>query len=225
MTIPAEHIQLNEPHRPLPHLHTIKLIASPDIADSYYSVLTHLDQFASIITNGFVNGLSKFAQEEIALKGSSMAPVFQYVKDKDLDKPTFMVMGQPAAKDFLTAHYLPALENDEILMTFQLPKPLATFWHKGVYKWGEKGVDTRNMVIEWGVFYRKLLPKVWHKLQHENTVGHFISRRINMVGEHDSKDYYYAWGIKKTSPLFNFTDGADQEERTFDPGPIIGDTL
>jgi len=85
-----------------------------------------------------------------------------------------------------------------LLLVFQLPKPLAQFWWKGgADSWGNLAEDINDTAIEWGHFYRELMPVVWETQgRHENESGLYF-QRVNDIGEHDPKKYYYIWEISE----------------------------
>lgn len=178
------------------HLKAVSYLATSNPTYQDICLLELIDKFALVVTDRFVNGIDKLALRDIEAKGESLQPIFQYARAKGLTMPTFSAMDHRMGNQFTEQHALPPLAEGELLLTFQLPKVLAAFWHKGIGSWGEKGVDTQNMVIEWGRYYRELLPKVWHKIQKAENHKEFQVRRLNPKKEHESKDYYYAWGVK-----------------------------
>ena len=88
--------------------------------------------------------------------------------------------------------------GQNLLLVFQLPKPLSQFWWKGgADSWGDLSEDVQDTVIEWGHFYRELMPIVWEEQgRHENESG-LDFQRVNGVGEHDPKKYYYIWEMSE----------------------------
>ncbi len=121
--------------------------------------------------------------------------IIDYLLEKEFILPKFKIAyGRkiPELMKYINLKY--EHHSSDILLVFQLPKPLAQFWWKGgAYSWGSLAEDMEDIVIEWGHFYRELMPVVW-ELQgfYENEVGLYFCR-VNRVGEHDPKKYYYVW--------------------------------
>ena len=88
------------------------------------------------------------------------------------------------------------MDNKTLLVVFQLPKHLAQYWWKGgTESWGQESLDIEDSAIEWGHFYRELMPVIWEAVgRYENELG-LDFERINSGGEHDPKKYYYIWKI------------------------------
>jgi len=129
--------------------------------------------------------------------------IIQYIKDKKFDMPQFTVADWRHGKKFL---HDAGCENfvfrdDTLLMVFNLPKPLSYFWWKGGEDaWGDERVRVVGpSVIEWGHFYRALMPVIWQQVGFEFAEGTLDFYRINAPGEHDPEKYYYIWevGLRK----------------------------
>ncbi len=85
-------------------------------------------------------------------------------------------------------------QEDGLVIIFNLPKPIGQFWWKGgVGLWGEQVVDVNGKVIEWGYFYRKLMETVWETIGYYESETPLVLNRLNDIGEHDPKNYYYIW--------------------------------
>ena len=89
------------------------------------------------------------------------------------------------------------IENDEFLVIFQLSKPLSQFWKKGEGQWGENNIKTNNTVIEWGRYYREVLPLIWEAVDYSDDKYGITIARLNPAYDHNG-DYYYAWAINST---------------------------
>jgi hypothetical protein len=119
-----------------------------------------------------------------------------YIKEHGLDLPTFHVYTADAADEYLDA-VLPGAhlnENDNFLVVFNLPKPLAQYWKKGdSEEWEDDSSDMRGMVVEWRKLYREMIPYVWGQLQDQQDYEGLHIRRINDIHVHSPKDFYYIW--------------------------------
>lgn len=122
--------------------------------------------------------------------------IIDYLKKHDFDLPTCSIKcgekAEEALEDFGLSSYL---EEGSFLIIFQLPKPLAQYWWKGgVGIWGDKSKDVGD-AIEWGEFYRKLMPSVWETRKFYSNEKDLEFRTINDMGQHDPKKYYYVWEV------------------------------
>lgn len=100
------------------------------------------------------------------------------------------------------------VRDDEILLVYQMPKPVTQFWNKRAKEIAEheffgkeqpKQVQYLNgTVIEWGYFYRKLRNLIWKEVGGvERDLSFEVSiRRGNAKGDH-SNDFYYVFLISE----------------------------
>lgn len=154
-------------------------------------------------TREFCNELSKnFSAdflsviEEYQNEGRPISQkIIDYLLEKKFDLPEFTILQGQSARELLIGFDLDSeVEDKELLLVFQLPKPLARFWWKGGANLeGNESRGKEDKVIEWGHFYRELMGGVWH-LQgyYENEKGLDFCR-VNDYGEHDPKKFYYVW--------------------------------
>jgi len=151
----------------------------------------------------FVVDVSKVFQEEsrrlLAEYYNSDSPfgqkIIEFIKDKGFDVPKFSVFDQEQARDFLKnlGYEVHEFEDDNLLLTFQLPKPLAKFWWKGNDL--REAKKTAGSTRLWGNFYFKLMPIVhqrWDQMHYDEQLFFY---RVNMAGIHDEQEYYYLWEI------------------------------
>ncbi len=125
--------------------------------------------------------------------------IVDYLLEKNFVLPNFTIARSEQAQILLEEYELDGEINEQnLLLVFQLPKPLAQFWWKGGSdSWGDLAEDVKDTVIEWGHFYRELMPVVWGTQgRHENENG-LNFYRFNGAGEHDPKKYYYIWKISE----------------------------
>jgi len=125
--------------------------------------------------------------------------IVDYLLEKNFVLPNFTIASGEQAQALLEEYGLNGEINEQnLLLVFQLPKPLAQFWWKGgADSWGNLAEDINDTAIEWGHFYRELMPVVWETQgRHENESGLYF-QRVNDIGEHDPKKYYYIWEISE----------------------------
>lgn len=125
--------------------------------------------------------------------------IVDYLLEKNFDLPNFTIAHGEKVQELLEEYDLDTKINGQnLLLVFQLPKPLSQFWWKGgADSWGDMSEDVQDSVIEWGHFYRELMPVVWEEQgRHENESG-LDFNRVNGVGEHDPKKYYYIWEMSE----------------------------
>jgi len=124
--------------------------------------------------------------------------IIDYLVERNLVIPSFEILnGQNASerlKDIgLSDEYV---EEGSFVLIFQLPKPMAQFWWKGgAESWSSFGVEVDGMVIEWGYFYREIMPIVWGLQGYYENEVELQFLRVNEIGQHDPKNYYYVWKI------------------------------
>jgi len=124
--------------------------------------------------------------------------ILKHIEDKKLDTPNILIAeGINAKKILFDSKFYEKMENiDEntVLIIFQLPKKLAKNWDKG----GEGNIvkDSKG-VIEWGKFYRKLMDVPWAIHGKYCNEKNITLERINDIGDHDPEKYYYIWNCKE----------------------------
>lgn len=123
------------------------------------------------------------------------------MRDKKHDLPEFTVMDGESAGRFLKETDLAEwaeLNDRNFLMVFNLPKPIARFWYRGGAElWGTGGQEIPEENVEWGRFYREVMPAVWNEVGYEESEGKLDFSRVNGVGEHDPQRYYYIWEVSR----------------------------
>ena len=124
--------------------------------------------------------------------------IVDYLKEKSFDMPQFNIYDNYGSKRFLEdMGFDYQIDKQNFLISFQLPKPLAQFWWKGgANSWGEISVNLDDKLIEWGHFYRELMPVIWEKQGYFEDETYLDFYRINDPGEHDPKKFYYLWEVK-----------------------------
>ena len=143
----------------------------------------------------FLSLLEKYRNERRPISQK----IVDYLLEKNFNLPQFAIAHDAKATEMLLDFGLhPEIGDQKLLLSFQLPKPLAQFWRKGgANSWGYGSKDMEDRVIEWGHFYRELMGEVWHMQgYYENEKG-LDFYRLNDVGEHDPKKFYYVWEMSK----------------------------
>src|SRR3989339_1526103 len=113
--------------------------------------------------------------------------IVDYFIEKNFVLPNFIITNGKQARALLEEYGVDGNMNEQnLLLVFQLPKPLAQFWWKGgADSWGDMSVDIKDQTIEWGHFYRELMPVVWETQgRHENEKGLNFQRKNN-IGQHN----------------------------------------
>lgn len=141
----------------------------------------------------FLSVLEQYSQERRQISQK----IVDYLLEKNLVLPSFTIADREQAYALLEEYGLGGeIDEQSFLLVFQLPKPLAQFWWKGGSdSCDDMSVDVKDEVIEWGHFYRKLMSVVWEVQGHYENERGLDFRRVNDVGEHDPKKYYYVWKI------------------------------
>jgi hypothetical protein len=171
-----------------------------------------VNAFIEDVTTNYRLSFEKLITDYSAMGIKFSGAIKEYLKNKDLLNPRFDVYTgediERVIRDLdLEDSYQeikggPAKKN-EILLIFNLPKPLAVYWWKEsedikklsgkiVSKEAERLIP-RGIVISWGDFYRSLMLVVWEAIGYFESESHFYFERINPSGQHDTKKYYYVW--------------------------------
>src|SRR2546429_2977029 len=120
--------------------------------------------------------------------------------ERGYDLPEIDVLDSQAATQFLQQDDFGRSElyDDEVLVVLNLPIPLARYWYRGgTNSWGDLSIEIPENRIEWGRFYREVMPVVWDNLGYEECEGNLSFSRINDLGQHDPKSYYYIWAVRR----------------------------
>ena len=124
-----------------------------------------------------------------------------YLLEKDMLLPRLDICSGEAALSFLQKTNLLDTTKFEVgkdlMLVFQLPKPLAQFWWKGDTSGSSKGVnvDLDGVGVEWGKFYHDIMPIVWEFIGEIECESNVYMVRVNDCGQHDPNLYYYVWKI------------------------------
>lgn len=175
----------------------IEIDVAPEISDNTKLLVDAAQNFALETTEEFKERfaliLQDYAQSNPKIINDK---ILKHIMAKDFDTPTFYIATGEEAKDKLNeCDYNLEISRDAVLILFQLPKPLATFWWKDsrLNDRDDGHVDGKGF-IEWGKMYREVMTSVWEKWNEMCGKG-FCMDRINPAGEHDPKKYYYLWEL------------------------------
>ena len=121
--------------------------------------------------------------------------IIAYMEKTGMNLAQFSMFEGDSAISKTIEYDLDKMEDENGLMiVFNLPKPIGQFWWKGgTGLWGEQAVDVDGKVIEWGFFYRKLMDTVWETIGYYESETPLNLRRLNAIGGHDPKNFYYVW--------------------------------
>ena len=117
----------------------------------------HLSKFCQDVIRKYKDYFLSILHKKIKEDGLLSKRIVDYLKTNNLIYPSFESLVGEGAKKWLQEMNLPDdINQDEILLIFQLPKPLKHFWWKGsnrlsngYYNYQEEGVDYNG--IPWGI--------------------------------------------------------------------------
>lgn len=127
--------------------------------------------------------------------GRDLSTIQAFVEKHNLHRPKFTLMNYEESLLFCEDNDIVESDPGSLVLTFQLPKPLAAYWEKGKGDWGEAGIEIDNSVIPWGTIYRNVLPIVWEELRDLENSTLINFQRSYSIGTHDKFKYYYVWEI------------------------------
>jgi hypothetical protein len=132
-----------------------------------------------------------------------------FLKNYGFALPQIRILNGTMAKQELKKCGFPdyTIERENLLVNFQLPKPLAHYWDH-VSNDPPSGIRVAEKAVKpipWGDFYECLTGIPWKEIDDfEQRTGLEVCR-INPVGCHDPDLYYYLWEIgDKISALSDY---------------------
>jgi hypothetical protein len=144
--------------------------------------------------------------------------MMQRMKDRKYDLPAFAIYGVEAAREFLSERGELGLDPSELnnlIVNFNLPRPLGRFWYKGGE--GSRSQPVREGEIEWGHFYRMGMPAIYSGVDRAMMKGLHLNR-LNSFGQHDPKKYYYLWEAIGQQLEENQSDESEESPGGGEPG-------
>lgn len=183
-----------------------EFINGKDFTREDIDLLKTTRSFCTDVTNDFNNTFGDMV--ELYKENGNPLPqnIVNYLYEKKYNIPHFIIANGEKAKDFLNDCGFNDHEIDKgnLLLIFHLPKPLTQYWWKGGENtWGTMSESVNGSVIEWGNFYRHLLPTVWNNEKTYEENDKLFFGRINDLGNHEAKKYYYLWEISKSDSSIN----------------------
>ena len=173
-----------------------------ELSEKTKLLIEDVKKFVMDATYEFMNEFDNLLEENMANNRGITRKIFEYIKNKGLDKPEFFISAGKHASDVLKGFDIDySFCQDDILLIFLLPKELDQYWWKGegcsLHDYNEKHFEEdKKQIIEWKYFYRKLLPIIWEQRDAFVDNHKIWFNRINEISQHDQKKYYYIWAIK-----------------------------
>ncbi|OGF30207.1 hypothetical protein A2533_05195 [Candidatus Falkowbacteria bacterium RIFOXYD2_FULL_35_9] len=130
--------------------------------------------------------------------------IIEFLVKNKIDVPKFELLNGVAALKALKTSKLEThdIAPNDLIVIFNLPTPLAVYWWKGgVEEWGDSSVKIDGQIIEWGLFYRRLMNVIWGMQGYYENEKNLKFERLNEPCQHDPKNYYYVWRITSYQPF------------------------
>ena len=152
-------------------------------------------EFAEDMQKLLKNRLGELIVESQQHPTSISPEIIAYMEKTGMNLAQLSVFEGDDAQSKTLEYGIDKMEDENGLMiVFNLPKPIRQFWWKGgTGLWGSEAVDVEGKVIEWGYFYRKLMDTVWETIGYWESETPLVLRRLNAIGDHDPKNFYYVW--------------------------------
>lgn len=114
--------------------------------------------------------------------------ITETLRKSETDKPKISVRFGQGALDLATEVGVDNIVDSEQiikegLVVMQLPKPLAKYWYR---------TDGGAKKVNWGRIYGQLYDEFWQGVKYAKEQGLYL-KRVNKVGVHDPKKYYYVF--------------------------------
>ena len=71
---------------------------------------------------------------------------------------------------------------------------IAEYEEKGIIKGYQAIIDEDE--VEWGHFYREVMPTIWKAVKKQQDKGKMDLERINAIADHKPGEYYYVWSVE-----------------------------
>lgn len=168
---------------------------SSDMEKCLFKTRAFCNELSGEFKKEFVSLLDQYRKERRQISQK----IVDYLLEKEFNLPSFIITHGKQAEVLLEDFGLDfKIDDKKLLLVLKLPKPLSQFWWKGGGdSWGDMSKDVQGSVIEWGHFYRELMPIIWETQGHYENENGLTFSRVNDVGEHDPQKYYYVWEMSK----------------------------
>lgn len=159
--------------------------------------------FAEELSDSFRGKFWEVVAETEKEEGQWPESIRRFIEEKGFDLPRLCVAADTETTNELIESFDledpggAKLRPDEILVVFNLPKPLDFFWRKG------HEVPTPT-VIGWGNIYERTIPNVWDEWDEAGPRFGLEVNRLNQPGEHEPGNYYYVWAVSQQPPQATF---------------------
>ncbi len=187
----------NREHNELPNV--VESLEECEMSEEAKECLVKVRDFCAELSDRYQQEFVALIQEYQATRRRIPQDILDYMAEKKLDLPSFCIAHKNNAEKILEEFGMPSVISDrELLLIFQLPKPLAHFWRKGgADSWGSGAEDIQGAAIEWGYFYRELMRIVWETQGRNENENQLAFTRVNGIKNHDARRYYYIWKISE----------------------------
>jgi len=156
--------------------------------------LVEVRKFCLELSQSFQDAFLEIIEEYGRERRPIPPKIKEFLNQKNLHLPNFLIAHGKGAQDLLADYdFNYKISANNLLLVFQLPKPLAQFWWKGGRN--PKAIDVDGTVIEWGKFYEMLMSEVWATYNRYQGKNGLLFYRINEVEQHDPEKYYYIWEV------------------------------
>lgn len=160
----------------------------------FYEIRSFVTDISNDFKEKFISLLKQYRSERRSISDT----IVTYVKDHGFFMPQFTIADSKQGKKILgdLGYSDENISKKNMLVICNLPKPLSYYWWKGGdNSWGDLGKEVGPSVIEWGYFYRQLMPVIWSHVGKQEMENGLSIERINPTNRHDPKSYYYIWEI------------------------------
>jgi hypothetical protein len=175
-------------------------------------LLTVAETLASTIKTEYANQFGQAIEQYRKEKGPFPERIVTHLESKGWFKPEIEILTTTKARERLTnfgfVYEADNWDDKNVLVLFNLPKPLAKYWFKsddGRDGEEEETVQQKQkrkiygMAIEWGYFYWTLASIPWNsREQILEKYDKVEIIRINEIGDH-SDNYYYLFKLVEHS--------------------------
>ncbi len=181
----------------------------PQSVESTEGISERLVEVSSELASNIKQAYEQHFRQAIDTYRQEVGPFPQKVEDylekMEWFKPSIGLLTATEAKEKLGQlefmYEAESWHNNDMLMVFNLPKPLAQYWNKyGTEEHPQQRQKINGMALEWGYFYRTLSQIPWNSVNQVAQSNERIEiNRINQIGQH-SKDYYYLFRLTEYTP-------------------------
>lgn len=176
----------------------IAVQAEAEISLETAQLISAVQGFCERASHDFREEFLRLLAEYQAGKSSVSEKIVGYLKEKKFELPRFAIADGTFAHTILAECGLSnvVISRGYLLLLFNLPKPLSFYWWKG----DDISQGAEYPSVEWGYFYRALMPVIWEAVGKEESEGKCTFTRLNEAGHHDPEKFYYIWEVRLWEP-------------------------